>query len=96
MKTKVEKLCDFVKEVFDLELDPETFRRVRAGYMQRSKGAWSWGIGIKSSGRSFGSQHSVTEILKMRDYVHLYKGGWSGDELIIENHRRLTPNRTFK
>lgn len=85
--TKVEQLVKFVSDEFGIHLRAESFRRVRPGYWQRSRGAWSWGI-LEENGYDFGSQSSVTDLLKYKDYVHLFEDG-SNRELIIENHKRF-------
>lgn len=80
--TKVEKLVDFVHEKYGIRLDVNSFQRTRAGHWQRSKGAWSWWMTYAADNpRSFGSQNSVTEILKNKDRIVLY----NGNELIVEN-----------
>lgn len=82
MKSKVEQLTDFVKKKWDISLNPSTFQRVRPGYWQRSSGAWSWTMQFSDgNANDFGSQSSVTEILKNKDRAILF----AGYEIVIEN-----------
>ena len=78
---KVEKLVGFVYDKYGILLNPITFTRTRSGHWQRSKGSWSWSINEFDNPRDFGSQNSVTEILKNKERVVLY----NGNELIVEN-----------
>lgn len=82
-KSKVEKLAKFVKEIFDVDLEPTSFKRTYAGHYQRSNGAWSWFMREKNTYFEIGSADSVTNILKYKDYVTLLD-----DELIIENDKQ--------
>jgi len=85
-KSKVEQICDFVKDKFDIPLDSKTFTRTRAGYWQRGLGAWSWYMNrLDGIPASFGSQDSVTEILKYKDVTVLFEG----TELVVEHQKRV-------
>lgn len=81
--TKVEKMCAFAKERFNIELDPSTFERTRAGYWQRSQGAWSWSMRNPNSPRCIGSQSSISEILQKKDYVV-----FANSEFTVENTKQ--------
>jgi hypothetical protein len=64
----VDKLAKRLKDEHDLDVDVSTFGRTRAGYWQRSCGAWSWFMYLKApegfSKREIGSQYSVGQLLK--------------------------------
>ena len=70
---KVEKFCELANRKFNLSLNPETFRRTYAGYWQRSEGAWSWWMQDVESLNSYGSIWSITELLKNKDKIEIYK-----------------------
>lgn len=80
--SKVDKLVKLMSDKFSIELDANTFERTRAGYFQRGLGAWSWSMKYKSGiSADFGSQESVTEILKNKGKIKIYQ-----NEIVIEHN----------
>jgi hypothetical protein len=74
MKTSIEKLVDRLKNELGILADSKSFKRVYAGYWQRSKGAWSWSMNISGTNQFIGSQSSVGELLKAKrisEYTYL-------------------------
>lgn len=82
-KTKVQRVCELIKDKFDIEMIPSSFRRTRAGYWQRSYGAFSWAMSQKDSNVDIGSCSSLTDILKEPNKLTIYRGAY--DEIIVEN-----------
>lgn len=83
----IEKLCIRLKEELDIDADPNSFHRTRAGHWQRKYGAWSWFVKFKEvNGNCIGSQHSVTELLKADklDEYH-YFGDWNIEPITKKN-----------
>lgn len=74
------RLCKKIKDEIGWDCDPTTFRRTRAGYWQRSMGAWSWYIQTRNSHIDVGSSDTVTECVK--DTNKLVR---SGNEIYTEN-----------
>lgn len=69
---KIEKLVNIIIEKFNIELDPSSFVRTRAGYFQRSSGAFSWAMSVNGNVfLSYGSCESVTDLLKNKECISL-------------------------
>ena len=65
MKTLAQKLADRIKKEFDVEVIP-VIHRTRAGYWQRSAGAFSWFMLTKEN-QNIGSQGPAKDVLKAKE-----------------------------
>jgi hypothetical protein len=81
---KTQSLVKLMKNKYNVNLDINSFQRIRAGYYQRSLGAWSWSMQyLTDIPCSFGSQDSITEILKNKSKIKIYE-----NEIIIEHNTK--------
>lgn len=81
---RVERFVKLIKGKFNIELDPNTFRRVHAGHWQRSQGAWSWSMRERNTVRSYGSAWSLTELMKAKE-LETFIAGYGEVEFIPTN-----------
>ena len=69
MSKLAEKLAQRIKKEFDIDVIPKIYR-TRAGYWQRSRGAWSWFM-LTEDNKDVGSLWSAITVLnarKLSDY----------------------------
>ena len=62
MSRLAEKLTKRIKNEFDIDVIPKIYR-TRAGYWQRSRGAWSWFM-LTEDNKDIGSLWSAKDVLK--------------------------------
>lgn len=67
--TPVERLFDRLRAMGLDVPDGSRFHRTHAGYWQRAQGAWSWFIDNADGRELYGSQVTVTELLRWPEWV---------------------------
>ena len=79
------RLCKKLKEEVGFDADPTTFRRTRAGYWQKSQGAFSWVIRARGGWREIGCCDAASEVVKKKWRFELLcdRDGWV-NEIVAE------------